>query len=152
MLRHWSRSVCWCKRKLMLRLWNCKTKAVTVTRNLVLELKYDPVNKKLNNALPGQAGHWDLHLPDRESYLPRAVLIVIPWVLLKSKFKVYVNHCCCCWWVHVCVWSCLHGEVSLTWAKRTALYNKIRIIYSLYYYCVLIHLAKPHETAIPEDI
>ena len=29
--------------------------------------------KKTNNDLPGQAGHWDLHLPDRVSYLPRAV-------------------------------------------------------------------------------
>ena len=32
--------------KLMLRLWNRKTKIVTVTRNLVLELKYDTVSKK----------------------------------------------------------------------------------------------------------
>ena len=36
MLQHWSRSVWWCKRKLMLRLRNRKTKTVTVTRNLVL--------------------------------------------------------------------------------------------------------------------
>ena len=41
----------------MLRLWNRKTKTVTVTRNLVLELKYDTVNKKNDNALPGQADH-----------------------------------------------------------------------------------------------
>ena len=41
----------------MLRLRNCKTKTVTVTRNLVLELKYDTVNKKNDNALPGRAGH-----------------------------------------------------------------------------------------------
>ena len=72
MLRHWSRSVWWCKRKLMW-LWNRKTKTVTVTRNLVLELKYDTVNKNNDNDLPGRAGHWDLHLPDRVSYLPRAV-------------------------------------------------------------------------------
>ena len=32
----------------MLRFWNRKTKTVTVTRNLVLELKYDTVNKKTN--------------------------------------------------------------------------------------------------------
>ena len=30
----------------MLRLWIHKTKTATVTRNLVLELKYDTVNKK----------------------------------------------------------------------------------------------------------
>ena len=41
----------------MLRLWNRKTKTATVTRNLVLELKYDTVNKKIDNDLPGQAGH-----------------------------------------------------------------------------------------------
>ena len=44
-LRHWSWSVWWSKRKLMLQLWNRKTKTVTVTRNLMLELKYDTVNK-----------------------------------------------------------------------------------------------------------
>ena len=55
----------------MLRLWNLKTKTVTVTRNLVLELKYDTVNlkKKKITACPGR----DLHLPDGVSYLPRAV-------------------------------------------------------------------------------
>ena len=76
MLQHWRRSVWWCKRKLMLRLWNRKTKTVTVTRNLVLELKYDTVNKKNlknDNYLPSRAGHWDLHLPDWVSYLPQAV-------------------------------------------------------------------------------
>ena len=44
----------------MLRLWNRKTKTVTVTRNLVLDLKYDTVNKKTketDNDLPSQAGH-----------------------------------------------------------------------------------------------
>ena len=41
----------------MLQLRNCKTKTVTVTRNLVLELKYDTVNKIFYNVLPGQAGH-----------------------------------------------------------------------------------------------
>ena len=51
MLRHWSLSVWWCKGKLMLRLWNHETKTVTVTRNLVLELKYDTVNKKLNKLI-----------------------------------------------------------------------------------------------------
>ena len=30
-------------------------------------------NKKTDNNLPSQAGHWDLHLPDRVSYLPQAV-------------------------------------------------------------------------------
>ena len=37
---------------------------------------YDTVNKilkKTDSSLPSQAGHWDLHLPDRVSYLPRAV-------------------------------------------------------------------------------
>ena len=33
----------------MLRLWNRKTKTVTVTQNLVLEFNYDTVNKKLKN-------------------------------------------------------------------------------------------------------
>ena len=56
--------------------WCCN--CGTVIRNLVLELKSDTVNKNDDN-LPGRAGHWDLHLPDRVSYLPRAVLIVIPW-------------------------------------------------------------------------
>ena len=28
---------------------------------------------KTDNDFPGRAGHWDLHLPDRVSYLPRAV-------------------------------------------------------------------------------
>ena len=46
-----------------------------MTRNLVLELKYDTVNKK-NNALPGRAGHWDLHLT------------VIPCIIL-------INWCTC---------------------------------------------------------
>ena len=41
----------------MLQLWNRKTKTVTVTQNLVLELKYDTVNKINDNALPGRAGH-----------------------------------------------------------------------------------------------
>ena len=43
----------------MLRLWNRNTKTVTVTRNLVLEFKYDTVNKKLknDNDLTGRAGH-----------------------------------------------------------------------------------------------
>ena len=44
----------------MLRLWNHKTKTVTVTRNLVLELKYDTVNikhTKTDNDLPSRAGH-----------------------------------------------------------------------------------------------
>ena len=44
----------------MLRLWNHKTKTVTVTQNVVLELKYDTVNKKLkqsDNDLPSRAGH-----------------------------------------------------------------------------------------------
>ena len=41
----------------MLQLWNHKTKTVTVTQNLVLELKYDTVNKKNDNALPSRAGH-----------------------------------------------------------------------------------------------
>ena len=45
MLRHWSRSAWWCERKLMLQMWNRKTKTATVTRNLVLELKYMIVNK-----------------------------------------------------------------------------------------------------------
>ena len=58
----------------MLRLWNHKTKTVTVTRNLVLELKYDTVNKKLKKLITtcpvGQA----TEMPDRVSYLPaRAV-------------------------------------------------------------------------------
>ena len=57
----------------MLRLWNHKTKTVTVTRNLVLELKYDTVNKKLKTLITtcpvGQASE----MPDRVSYLPRAV-------------------------------------------------------------------------------
>ena len=57
----------------MLRLRNCKIKAVTVTQNLVLEMKYDTVNKKMYNALPDRAGHWDLHLPDQLSYLPQTV-------------------------------------------------------------------------------
>ena len=73
MLRHWSRSVWWCKRELMLQLWNHKTKTVTVTQNLVLELKYDTVNKKNDNALPSRAGHWDLHLPNWVSSLSQAV-------------------------------------------------------------------------------
>ena len=35
---------------------------------------YDSVSKiKTDSNLPGRAGHWDLHLPDRVSYLPRAV-------------------------------------------------------------------------------
>ena len=40
-------------------MWNRKTKTVTVTRNLVLELKYDTVNnkKKNDNDLPGRTGH-----------------------------------------------------------------------------------------------
>ena len=47
----------------MLRLWIRKTKTATVTQNLVLELKYDTVNKKnkknkqTDNNLPGRAGH-----------------------------------------------------------------------------------------------
>ena len=41
----------------MLRLQNRKIKTVTGTQNLVLELKYDPVNKMFYNALPGRAGH-----------------------------------------------------------------------------------------------
>ena len=57
----------------MLQLWNHKTKTVTVAQNLMLELKYDTVNKKTDNDFPGQAGHRDLHLPDRVSYLPWAV-------------------------------------------------------------------------------
>ena len=36
------------------------------------------INNKNDNALPSRAGHRDLHLPDRVSYLPRAILIVIP--------------------------------------------------------------------------
>ena len=40
----------------MLRLWNRKTKTVTVTQNLVLELKYDTVKKKMITPCPvGQA-------------------------------------------------------------------------------------------------
>ena len=39
-------------------------------------MNYDTVNKnilKKHNDFPGQAGHWDLHLPDRVSYLRQAV-------------------------------------------------------------------------------
>ena len=67
----------------MLRLWNRKTKTVTVTRNLVLELKYDTVNKKINKKMittcrVGQATEI-FTCPTELSYLPRrAVLIVIP--------------------------------------------------------------------------
>ena len=35
----------------MLRLWNRKTETVTVTRNLVLELKYDTVSEKLKKLI-----------------------------------------------------------------------------------------------------
>ena len=42
----------------MLRLRNRKTKTVIGTQTLVLELKYDTVNKiKNDNALPDRAGH-----------------------------------------------------------------------------------------------
>ena len=44
----------------MFRLWNHETKTVTVTRNLMFELKYDTVNKKNkknDNDFPGRAGH-----------------------------------------------------------------------------------------------
>ena len=64
----------------MLQLRNHKTKTITMTRNLVRELKYDTVSKKNDNALPGPAGHRSL--PARPSKLPalgsQAVLIVIP--------------------------------------------------------------------------
>ena len=64
-----------------MRLRNHKTKTVTVTQNLVHELKYDTVNNKNDNTLPGQAGHRSS--PARLSKLPalgsQAVLIVIPW-------------------------------------------------------------------------
>ena len=75
MLQHWSRSVWWCKRKLMLRLQKRKTKTVTVTWNLVLELKYDTVNKKkikkmITPCPVGQA---------TEIFTCPTVLIVIPW-------------------------------------------------------------------------
>ena len=89
MLRHWSLSVWWCKGKLMLRLWNHKTKTVTVTRNLVLELKYN---------LPSRAGHWDLHLPDWVSYLPRAVgqslLSYLGWLSLLHGFIGHLLYIC----------------------------------------------------------
>ena len=35
--------------------------------------------------MPSWAGHWDLHLPDWVSYLPRAVLIVISWKQKKIQ-------------------------------------------------------------------
>ena len=34
--------------------------------------------------MPGRAGYWDLHLPDQVSYLPRAVLTVIPCILSQA--------------------------------------------------------------------
>ena len=39
--------------------------------------------RKTDNNLAGWAGHWDLHLPDQVSYLPQAVLIVIPCLCIR---------------------------------------------------------------------
>ena len=46
--------------------------------NAWIEIWYCQKNKQTDNDFTGRAGHWDLRLPDRVSYLPRAVLIVIP--------------------------------------------------------------------------
>ena len=97
----------------MLQLGNRETKTVTVTQNLMLELKYNTVNEKTfflngdsptasflnDNDFPGRAGHWNLHLPDRVSYLPRAVgqsllsylviiIFIFIWVGGKSSMVI----------------------------------------------------------------
>ena len=55
--------------KLLLRLWNHKTKTATVTQNLAFEMKpdtaftcfyLDTVDEK-NNNLHDRVDHWDLH-------------------------------------------------------------------------------------------
>ena len=106
MLWHWNRSVWWCERKLMLRLWNHKTKTATVTWNLVLELKYMILsikNKKTDSNLPGQAGHWDLHLPDQVSYLPQAVGQSV-------SYPVFWSIQCVCVWQAPSISSKSHGD------------------------------------------
>ena len=71
----------------MLRLRNRKTKTVTVTRNLVLELKYDTVNKKLKNvnALPGRAGE-DLSGQDVIIFL--IFLLTVSYFNSSTRFRV----------------------------------------------------------------
>ena len=68
----------------MLRLWYRKTKTVTVTRNLVLELKYDTVNKMIMPCPVGEA----TEIFTCPTKLP--VLIVIPCFV---KTDVYITFC-----------------------------------------------------------
>ena len=137
MLWHWSQSVWWCKRKLMLRLRNQKTKTVTMTLNLVLELKHDTVNKKNDNALPDQAGRWDLHLPDRVSYLPRAVgqsLLSYPdfQFSYSSVYSVQLQHFqvsdafSVCW---VIVVSIIHRMLTWTRGSLTCMCDLFACVY-----------------------
>ena len=74
---------------------------------------YDTASKiKTDSNLPGRAGHWDLHLPNRVSYLPRIVgqtLLSYPAknnyrygrvhknciILYLKKFKQLVRHTSC---------------------------------------------------------
>ena len=94
------------RRKMMLLLWNYPMKPHSDLQSSTwTEPCYSWPEKNMN--LPHQASHWDLHLPDRISYLPQAVgqsvLIVLPWRknILLPKF----------WLVEML-------QVTLTWARQ----------------------------------
>ena len=76
----------------MLRLWNRERKAVTVTQNLMLELKY-AVSKKTDNDFPRRAGHRSS--PARPSKLPA------PGSPYCHTLMIVLQVCCT-----MCTWAC----------------------------------------------
>ena len=69
--------------------------------------------EKTTDNLPGQAGHWDLHLPDWVSYLPRAVLIVIP-CYIRTVLRPSPSH----WCSHRSIGSAAVGSCPVTLSRK----------------------------------